>query len=173
VSVTVGNDQEVATPFVFAVTSRLDLSEDVRRGTSSGRIKESTFLITESRHCVNLFGNEHGRSNNLVTRARTTKIVRLSSDSPHSLVRTRTTSKKKSRKRSSPKNLAEKLRLVREHLGMSQGEIAKALGIDNRASISGYERGEREPPLPILLAYARLAKVSVESLIDDDLDVLL
>jgi transcriptional regulator with XRE-family HTH domain len=56
---------------------------------------------------------------------------------------------------------------------MSQGEIAKALGIDNRASISGYERGEREPPLPILLAYARLAKVSVESLIDDDLDVLL
>jgi len=54
-------------------------------------------------------------------------------------------------------------------LGMSQGEIAKALGVPNRASISGYERGDREPPLPTLLAYARLAKVSVESLIDDDM----
>ena len=54
---------------------------------------------------------------------------------------------------------------------MSQGEIAKALGVDNRASISGYERGEREPPLPILLRYARLARVSTDFLIDDDLDV--
>lgn len=54
---------------------------------------------------------------------------------------------------------------------MSQSEIAQALGVDNRASISGYERGEREPPLPILLAYARLAKVSTDFLIDDQLDV--
>ena len=54
---------------------------------------------------------------------------------------------------------------------MSQGEIADALGIENRASISGYERGDREPPLPILLRYARLAKVSTDFLIDDDLDV--
>lgn len=54
---------------------------------------------------------------------------------------------------------------------MSQGQIAKALGVDNRASISGYERGEREPPLPTLLAYARLAEVSTDLLIDDDLDV--
>lgn len=50
---------------------------------------------------------------------------------------------------------------------MSQTEIAKAIGIKDRSSISGYERGEREPPLPTLLAYARLANVSVESLIDD------
>jgi transcriptional regulator with XRE-family HTH domain len=51
---------------------------------------------------------------------------------------------------------------------MSQGEIAKALGVDNRASISGYERGEREPPLPILLAYAKLARLSTDVLIDDE-----
>lgn len=106
-----------------------------------------------------------------MTRARTTKIVRLNSDSPHSLVRTRTIRKKKSRKRPSPKKLAGKLRQVREHLGMSQGEIARALGVDNRASISGYERGEREPPLPVLLRYARLAGVSTDLLIDDDVDV--
>jgi transcriptional regulator with XRE-family HTH domain len=37
--------------------------------------------------------------------------------------------------------------------------------------ISEYERGIREPPLPILLRYARLAAVPTEVLIDDDLDL--
>ena len=54
---------------------------------------------------------------------------------------------------------------------MSQGEIAAKIGVSDRASISGYERGEREPPLPVLLAYARLGKVKVEILIDDELDL--
>ena len=72
-----------------------------------------------------------------------------------------------SRRRPYPLKLAEKLTQLRNDLGLSQSEIASRLGVDNRASISGYERGEREPPLPTLLAYARLAGVSVESLIDD------
>jgi transcriptional regulator with XRE-family HTH domain len=72
-----------------------------------------------------------------------------------------------SRRRPYPLKLAEKLTQLRNDLGLSQSEIASHLGVDNRASISGYERGEREPPLPTLLAYARLAGVSVESLIDD------
>jgi len=72
-----------------------------------------------------------------------------------------------SRRRPYPRKLAEKLTRLRNELGLSQSEIAARLGVDNRASISGYERGEREPPLPVLLAYARLAGVSVESLIDD------
>ena len=38
-----------------------------------------------------------------------------------------------------------------------------------RSSISGYERGTREPPLPVLLGYARAANVYVEVLIDDNL----
>jgi transcriptional regulator with XRE-family HTH domain len=56
---------------------------------------------------------------------------------------------------------------------MSQGEIAKAVGVDNRASISGYERGEREPPLPILLRYARLVHISTDLLIDDEVELSL
>jgi transcriptional regulator with XRE-family HTH domain len=40
-----------------------------------------------------------------------------------------------------------------------------------RSSISGYERGTREPPLIVLLHYARAANVSVEALIDDELDL--
>ena|SRR5688572_15708395 len=104
---------------------------------------------------------------------RTSKTVRLSSKNSASLVRTRTTRKRKPRKRPTPKKLADKLRLIREHLEMSQGEIAKALGVENRASISGYERGEREPPLPTLLRYARLAHISTDVLIDDEMEISL
>jgi transcriptional regulator with XRE-family HTH domain len=70
-----------------------------------------------------------------------------------------------------PAKLASKLRLVRERAGLSESEFARRIGVENRTSISGYERGEREPPLPVLLNYARLAKISVELLIDDALDV--
>ena len=106
-----------------------------------------------------------------MTRARNTQNVRLSSNSSHSLVRTRTTRKKKSRRRQSPRHLARKLAQLRIGLGLSQSEIAKAIGVNNRASISGYERGDREPPLPTLLAYARLAKVPMETLVDDALEL--
>jgi transcriptional regulator with XRE-family HTH domain len=37
------------------------------------------------------------------------------------------------------------------------------------ASISQYEQGKREPPLLVLLAYARVAGVAMEMLVDDDL----
>lgn len=90
---------------------------------------------------------------------------RTSSKPARSLVRTRT--KSKSRKRPTPRKLSRKLAQIRQQLGLSQSEIAALLGVENRASISGYERGEREPPLPVLLAYSKLAKVSVETLIDD------
>jgi transcriptional regulator with XRE-family HTH domain len=41
----------------------------------------------------------------------------------------------------------------------------------NHASVSGYELGTREPPLAILLEYARLANIHLEVLADDDLDL--
>lgn len=40
-----------------------------------------------------------------------------------------------------------------------------------RNYISAFELGTREPPLPVLLAYARAANVIVDALIDDDLDI--
>ena len=101
-----------------------------------------------------------------MVRARKTRAQRQSSKSARSPVRTRP-----NRKRPYPRKLADKLRRLRENLGMSQGDIAAKVGVKDRASISGYERGEREPPLPVLLAYARVGRVSVERLIDDDLDL--
>ena len=75
------------------------------------------------------------------------------------------------RRRAMPKKLGKKLLQIRLNLGMSQREIVKALKYHDtplRASqISQYEQGQREPTMMLVLAYARLAKVSVESLIDD------
>jgi len=46
--------------------------------------------------------------------------------------------------------------------------MAKALKLDIAyTSISGFERGVREPDLIVLLNYARLAKVPMETLVDD------
>lgn len=70
--------------------------------------------------------------------------------------------------------LAEKLRHVRMALGLSQNELIRLLELEDviyQSSISGYESGEREPPLPILLRYARAAGVYVDVLIDDALDL--
>jgi transcriptional regulator with XRE-family HTH domain len=71
-------------------------------------------------------------------------------------------------RRRKPKHLARKLLAIRKELGLSQTEMAKALDLKTAyTSVSGYEHGKREPDLIVLLTYARLAKVSVESLIDD------
>ncbi|HEX8141192.1 MAG TPA: helix-turn-helix transcriptional regulator [Pyrinomonadaceae bacterium] len=70
--------------------------------------------------------------------------------------------------------LAEKLRSIREALGLSQNELIRRLGLEEliyQSSISGYESGEREPPLPILLKYAQAAGVCLDVLVDDELDL--
>jgi transcriptional regulator with XRE-family HTH domain len=72
------------------------------------------------------------------------------------------------------KRLAEKLLQIRVALGLSQNEILRRLGAEDelyRTNISNYELGEREPPLFVLLAYARLAGVCLDVLIDDELDL--
>ncbi len=77
-------------------------------------------------------------------------------------------------RRSRPERLPEKLRTIRVTLGLSQDGMLRKLGLEEtmiRSTVSGYERGEREPPLPVLLEYARAANVYVEVLIDDRLDL--
>ena len=70
--------------------------------------------------------------------------------------------------------LAEKLRHIRNALGLSQNELIKQLGLEDvlyQSNISGFESGEREPPLPILLKYAHLAGVCLDILANDSLDL--
>lgn len=73
-----------------------------------------------------------------------------------------------------PKRLGEKLRQIRDALGLSQTEMLRRLGFEDDiwyTQISAYETGRREPPLLILLEYARAAGVSTDVLIDDKQDL--
>ena len=76
--------------------------------------------------------------------------------------------------RPKPARLPEKLLQIRASLGLSQNEMIRRLGLSEelyQGSISGYELGTREPPLPVLLKYARLAGISTDLLIDDGIDL--
>lgn len=76
--------------------------------------------------------------------------------------------------RERPTRLAEKLIHIRKSLGLSQNEMIRRMGMADKivqADISTYEINQREPPLKVLLTYARAANLFVEALIDDDLDL--
>jgi transcriptional regulator with XRE-family HTH domain len=73
-----------------------------------------------------------------------------------------------------PKHLPEKLLQIRQALGLSQNGMLRRLGLPEKliqTSISGYERGAREPSLLVLLQYARVAGVYLDVLVDDELDL--
>lgn len=73
-----------------------------------------------------------------------------------------------------PKRLAEKLLQIRNALGLSQTEMWRRLGVEEEIPykrISKYELDQNEPPLSVLLQYARVAGVHMEALVDDELDL--
>lgn len=78
-------------------------------------------------------------------------------------------------RRPCPTRLAAKLRQIRAGLGLTQEQMFEHLGETKTAlypgHISLYEAERREPPLPVLLRYARIAGVYVDVLIDDELDL--
>jgi len=77
-------------------------------------------------------------------------------------------------RRPKPKRLAKKLLEIRQQLGLSQNGLIRHLGFSGelfQSSISAFELGTREPPLPVLLEYARVANIYVEVLINDELDL--
>lgn len=76
--------------------------------------------------------------------------------------------------RPKPVRLAEKLADIRKALGLSQNGMLRQLGFSEEFSrnyISAFELGTREPPLDVLLAYARVAGVCVAVLVDDELNL--
>ena len=72
-----------------------------------------------------------------------------------------------------PARLAEKLIQIRVALGLSQNEMISRLGLSEeliREEVSAFERGLRQPPLVVLLKYARCVSISTDVLIDDELN---
>ena len=74
-----------------------------------------------------------------------------------------------------PKRLPEKLATIRKALELTHEDLITKLNCPHiplyRASISQYESGKIEPPLPVLLRYARIANIYVDVLIDDEIDL--
>lgn len=53
-------------------------------------------------------------------------------------------------------------------------QMVKRLGLKSkvpRSYLSRFENGEREPPLQVLLRYSKLAKVWINALVDDSVDL--
>ena len=70
--------------------------------------------------------------------------------------------------------LGGKLLRIRQSLGLSQNELLRFFGLEDeldRANISHYELGDREPALYVILKYARAVGISTDVLIDDELDL--
>ena len=74
-----------------------------------------------------------------------------------------------------PKRLGGKLRKIRAGLNLTLEQMIERLDYKDSpvypTNISAMERGEREPPLLLLLAYARLVGISTDVLIDDNLEL--
>jgi transcriptional regulator with XRE-family HTH domain len=78
------------------------------------------------------------------------------------------------KERKKPKRLAEKLKLIRVELELSQTAMVKRLGFENeltKSEISDFEHGRYEPNLLVLLSYSEVANVFLEVLVRDDLDL--
>ena len=74
--------------------------------------------------------------------------------------------------RQKPDRLAEKLLQIRMAFGLSQNEMISRLGLTDelvREEISAFELGKRQPPLRVLLEYARYVGISTDVLIDDEM----
>ena len=73
-------------------------------------------------------------------------------------------------RRNKPLKLSHKLLAIRKRLRMSQTEMARALELKvHYSAVSNFELGTREPDLIIVLRYARLAGIPMETIVDDQM----
>jgi transcriptional regulator with XRE-family HTH domain len=71
------------------------------------------------------------------------------------------------------KHLAAKLLAIRRSLGLSQTKMAQLLPMlkGGYKRLSEFEKGRRVPNVLVLLAYARAAKIPLESIVDDEIEL--
>jgi len=80
-------------------------------------------------------------------------------------------------RRVQPKKLRLKLKAIRDRMGLTQQELVEMLQIHapgefvDPSYISQYESGKREPSLFILLAYSKITGISINTLVDDQMDL--
>jgi transcriptional regulator with XRE-family HTH domain len=75
-------------------------------------------------------------------------------------------------RRPQPKRIGAKVLAIRQRLGLSQTQLKDRINFaGDYGRISDYELGKRVPTILTLLAYARAAKVPLEQLVDDTLEL--
>jgi transcriptional regulator with XRE-family HTH domain len=62
-------------------------------------------------------------------------------------------------------NLGLRIKGVRLGMGLNQGAFAKVLNLGGAASISKFEKGQREPEIAVLVKIAKLANKNLDWLI--------
>lgn len=70
-----------------------------------------------------------------------------------------------------PKRIPEKLKTIREHLGLTPDEIAPMVGARTGAEILAYENDEDDLLLTVLWKYSKLAGCPIDNYINDDLEI--
>ena len=70
-----------------------------------------------------------------------------------------------------PTQLPEKLKAIRERLGMTPDQLAPFVGAKTGAEILAYENDEDDLLVSVLWGYAKIANVPVENLLHDDRDL--
>ena len=77
------------------------------------------------------------------------------------------------RARPKQKRLGEKLLQIRKILDISQERMPERLGRPDvrPGRISEYERNKREPSLSLLMAYARLAHIHLQYIVNDAVEL--
>lgn len=73
-----------------------------------------------------------------------------------------------------PKNLGPKIRSIREWKGLTMDEMADLLGkkdVSRRSRVHEWEKGIRMPDYLAILAYASIANITVEVLLNDSLEL--
>ncbi len=63
------------------------------------------------------------------------------------------------------------IKILRKRLGRTQDDIAFSLGM-KRSTLSGYENGVAQPGMEALMEFSRFFKISIDTLIKEDLSVL-
>lgn len=74
-----------------------------------------------------------------------------------------------------PTRLGGKLLHIRRSLGLTQQQLIESLNYRRSplfiGQISQFEQDKREPPVLVLLHYARIANVPLETIVDDNLNL--
>jgi Predicted transcriptional regulators len=70
-----------------------------------------------------------------------------------------------------PKRIPEKLKTIRDRLGLTPDEIAPKVGIQTGVEILAYETGEGDLLVTTLWKYSKLAGCPIDQILDDNLEL--